>query len=77
MTSKLVPKLRTKTGANGKLQNKINNDAELLKRVISGDETWVYGYDVEVKSQSSNVVDFNSTVHHEFLPQNQTVNEEY
>ena len=33
--------------------NEVNDDAELLKRIITGDETWVYGYDVETKSQSS------------------------
>ena len=27
--------------------NAVNDDAELLKRIITGDETWVYGYDVE------------------------------
>ena len=27
--------------------NEVNDDAELLKRIITGDETWVYGYDVE------------------------------
>ena len=27
--------------------NKVNDDAELLKCIITGDETWVYGYDVE------------------------------
>ena len=26
---------------------------DLLKRVITGDELWVYGYDVETKAQSS------------------------
>ncbi|XP_018360609.1 PREDICTED: putative uncharacterized protein FLJ37770 [Trachymyrmex cornetzi] len=31
----------------------IANDPELLQRVITGDETWVYGYDVETKAQSS------------------------
>ena len=30
--------------------NKVNGDAELLKRIITSDETWVYGYDVETKS---------------------------
>ena len=34
-------------------RNEINDDAELLKRIITGEETWVYGYDVETKSQSS------------------------
>ena len=33
--------------------NEVNDDAELMKRIITGDETWVYGYDVETKSQSS------------------------
>ena len=27
--------------------NKGNHDADLLKPIITGDETWVYGYDVE------------------------------
>ena len=27
--------------------NEVNDDAELLKRIITGDETWVYGYDFE------------------------------
>jgi hypothetical protein len=30
-----------------------NADKNLLKNVIIGDETWVYGYDIETKSQSS------------------------
>lgn len=24
--------------------NEFNDDAELLKRIITGEETWVYGY---------------------------------
>ncbi len=35
------------------LRNLANNDAELLKRVLTGGETCVYGYDVETKAQSS------------------------
>ena len=27
--------------------NEVNDDAELLKRIITGDEIWVQGYDVE------------------------------
>ena len=27
--------------------NEVNDKAELLKRIIRGDETWVYEYDVE------------------------------
>lgn len=56
----------------------------LLKRVITGDKTWVYAYDVEIKAQSSQwrhsltvFFDFNGKVHQEFLPQYQTVNKEY
>ncbi len=33
--------------------NEVNNDAELLKHVITGDETFVYDYDVETMAQSS------------------------
>lgn len=29
--------------------NEVNDDAELLRRIIPGDGTWVYGYDVETK----------------------------
>ena len=30
-----------------------NNDPNFLKKVITGDESWVYGYDPETKAQSS------------------------
>ena len=33
--------------------NDVNDDPDLLKRVITGDESWVYGYDDETKAQSS------------------------
>ena len=29
-----------------------NHDPDLLKKVITGDEAWVYGYDIETKAQS-------------------------
>ena len=29
------------------------DDPDLLKKVITGDEYWVYGYDTETKAQSS------------------------
>jgi hypothetical protein len=29
------------------------NDENLLKNVITGGETWVYGYDVETRQQPS------------------------
>lgn len=31
----------------------VNNDYTLLRKVITGDESWVYGYDPETKQQSS------------------------
>ena len=30
-----------------------NDEPDLLKKVITGDESWVYGYDNETKAQSS------------------------
>ena len=30
-----------------------NNDADLFKKVITGNESWVYGYDIGAKAQSS------------------------
>ena len=36
-----------------KMLNDVNDDPDLLKKVITGDESWVYGYDVETKAQSS------------------------
>ena len=31
----------------------INGNPDLLKKVITGDEPWVFGYDIETKTQSS------------------------
>ena len=62
-----------------------NDDPDLLKKVITGDESWVYGYEIETKAQSSQwkhadlltvFFDCNDIVHHEFLPQGCTVNKE-
>ena len=30
-----------------------NDEPDLHKKVIAGDESWVYGYDIETKAQSS------------------------
>ena len=30
-----------------------NDDTDLLHKVITGDESWMYGYDIEIKTQSS------------------------
>jgi hypothetical protein len=34
-------------------EERIEGDEELLSKIITGDETWVYGYDPETKQQSS------------------------
>jgi len=41
-----------------------NDNENFLKNIITGNETWVYGYDVEC------------IVHHEFLPRGQMVNKQ-
>ena len=38
--------------ANDLIQN-ATNEPDFLKKVITGDESWVYGYDLEMKAQSS------------------------
>ncbi|XP_050684031.1 histone-lysine N-methyltransferase SETMAR-like [Leptidea sinapis] len=59
VAAKFVPKLlnfeqkQRRVEVAQELLNEVTNDAELLKRVITGDETWVYGYDVETKAKSS------------------------
>ena len=35
-----------------KMLTTFNKDPDLLKKVISGNESWVYGYDIEIKAQS-------------------------
>ena len=55
VAAKFVPKLlnfeqktRGMTMAQEML-NDVNDDPDLLERVITGDESWVYGYYVETK----------------------------
>ena len=62
----------------------VNEDPDFLKRVITGDESLVYGYDVETKAQSSQwktpeepTPKKARQVYQEFLPQGRTVNKEY
>ena len=31
----------------------VDDDPDLLQMVLTGDESWVYGYDIETKAQSS------------------------
>ncbi|CAF4935511.1 unnamed protein product [Pieris macdunnoughi] len=36
-----------------KLLDSVRDDPNLLQRVITGNESWIFGYDVETKAQSS------------------------
>ena len=53
VAAKFVPKLlnfeqkQTRMEVAQKSLNEVNDDVELRKRIITGDETWVYGYDVK------------------------------
>ncbi|UYV73532.1 hypothetical protein LAZ67_10004011 [Cordylochernes scorpioides] len=57
--TKFVPKLLNCDQKQHRMNNpnemldSVRNDPNLLQRVITGDEAWVYGYDVETKAQSS------------------------
>jgi len=59
VSAKFVPKLLNfdqksrRMSISQEMLNDVNDDPDLLKKVITGDETWVYGYDVETKAQSS------------------------
>ena len=53
VAAKFVPKLLNFEHKQRRMEvaqeslNEANDDAELLKSIIVGDKTWVYGYDVE------------------------------
>ena len=53
--AKMVPKLLSQDQKNHRievcqsLKERTQNDPGFIKNVITGDETWVYGYDIETK----------------------------
>src|SRR5215469_8516208 len=59
VAAKFVPRLLTeeqkqnRVTVSQELLDRSNTDENFLKNVITGDETWVYSYDVETKVQSS------------------------
>lgn len=59
VAAKFVPRLLTEQQKEHRVQvcqellEMANDNENFLKQVITGDETWVYGYDVETKVQSS------------------------
>ncbi|UYV74964.1 hypothetical protein LAZ67_12001915 [Cordylochernes scorpioides] len=59
VAAKFVPKLlncdqkQHRMNIANEMLDSVFDDLNLLQRVITGDEAWVYGYDVETKAQSS------------------------
>ena len=59
VTAKFVPKLLTaeqkqlRVEVSQDMLDSTNSDPDFMNTIITGDETWVYGYDPETKSQSS------------------------
>ncbi|UYV75886.1 hypothetical protein LAZ67_13001676 [Cordylochernes scorpioides] len=59
VAAKFVPKLlncdqkQRRMNIANEMLDSVRDDPNLLQRVITGDEAWVYGYDVETKAQSS------------------------
>ncbi|UYV78161.1 hypothetical protein LAZ67_16000324 [Cordylochernes scorpioides] len=59
VAAKFVPKLlncdqkQHRMNIANEMLDSVRDDKNLLQRVITGDEAWVYGYDVETKAQSS------------------------
>ncbi|UYV80271.1 hypothetical protein LAZ67_18002251 [Cordylochernes scorpioides] len=82
VAAKFVPKLlncdqkQHRMNIANEMLDSVRDDPNLLQRVITGDEAWVYGYDVETKAQSSQW-----KLPHEPRPkkarQGRTVNKEY
>ncbi|VEN50524.1 unnamed protein product [Callosobruchus maculatus] len=58
VAAKFVPKLLNfdqshRVNIAQEMLDSVRDDPNVLQRVITGDESWVYGYDVETKAQSS------------------------
>ena len=54
--AKIVPKLQNfkqkqrRMDIAQEMLTTFNDDPDLLKKAITGDESWVYGYDIETKA---------------------------
>jgi len=59
VASKFLPRVLTedqkanRVNISQELLDRVSADENFLKTVVTGDETWVYGYDVETKAHSS------------------------
>ena len=103
IAAKLVPKelnfmQKRDALSSPKMISKAESNPTFIKRIITGDETWVNEYDMQSRHQASEwkalneprpkksrrfrkrkltvFMDYNGIVHHEFLPEGQTVNKE-
>ncbi|GFX97127.1 uncharacterized protein TNCV_556171 [Trichonephila clavipes] len=80
---KFVPRLLTEDqqlqqlATSSDLFQSASDDPEFLKLIITGNESYVYGYDPETKQQSSQWKTPGGIVHHEYAPQGQTGNKEF
>ena len=108
VAARLVPKdlnfmqKRDRVDVAKDMLSKVDSDPSFIKRIITGDETWIYKYDTHSRHQASEwrspneprpkkprrfqskkkailtvFMDYRGVVHHEFLPEGQTVNKEY
>ena len=108
VAAKLMPKdlnfmqKRDRVDAAKDMLSKVDSDPSFIKRIITGDEAWIYEYDTHSRHQASEwrspnkprpkkprrfqskkkvmlavFMDYRGVVHHEFLPEGQTVNKEY
>jgi len=59
VAAKFVPRVLTKdqkanrVNTSQELLDHVSIDENFLKTIVTGDKTWVYGYDVETNAQSS------------------------
>jgi len=59
VSAKFVPRLLKEDQKNNRLnvcydlRKQVGNNPQILSKVVTGDETWCYGYDLETKQASS------------------------
>jgi hypothetical protein len=58
IAAKFVPRLlndqkQRRVNVSRELREKANEDPTFISRIITGGESWIYGYDPEIKQQSS------------------------